>query len=102
MTTLPSVEIVGAGMAAATEWLNALAAGSTVVSVRRREPERRPLNLSRHFFTKRGLASSTPAGGNERIELLRRFRHRRIRPGRAWDEPVGAAAREGRFRSPPS
>src|SRR5262245_144018 len=32
------VAVVGAGMAAATEWLNALAAGAEVVSVRRREP----------------------------------------------------------------
>ena len=30
------VEVVGAGMAAATEWLNALAAGSTVVDVTKR------------------------------------------------------------------
>jgi cation diffusion facilitator CzcD-associated flavoprotein CzcO len=52
------VEIVGAGMAAATEWLNALAAGAaSVVSVRRREPERRPLNLPRELFTRRGLAA---------------------------------------------
>ena len=50
------VAVVGAGMAAATEWLNALAAGSEVVSVRRREPARRPLNVARPFFTKRGLA----------------------------------------------
>src|SRR5438105_5014624 len=35
--------VVGAGMAAATEWLNALAAGARVTSVRRREPERLPL-----------------------------------------------------------
>ena len=35
------VAVVGAGMAAATEWLNALAAGSEVVSIRRREPLRR-------------------------------------------------------------
>ena len=32
------VVVVGAGMAAATEWLNALAAGARVTSVRRREP----------------------------------------------------------------
>ena len=37
----PKVAVVGAGMAAATEWLNALAAGSEVVSIRRREPLRR-------------------------------------------------------------
>ena len=58
------VTVVGAGMAAATEWLNALAAGSEVVSVRRREPARRPLNVARPFFTKRGLAA-----------LLRRSAH---------------------------
>ena len=48
--------VVGAGMAAATEWLNALAAGATVVSVRRREPVRRPLNVPRPLFSRRGLA----------------------------------------------
>src|SRR3712207_6250153 len=41
------VTVVGAGMAAATEWMNALAAGASVTSVRRREPARRPLNLPR-------------------------------------------------------
>ena len=50
------VAVVGAGMAAATEWLNALEAGAEVVSVRRREPARRPLNVARPLFTKRGLA----------------------------------------------
>ena len=44
-------------MAAATEWLNALDAGAEVVSVRRREPARRPLNVDRQLFTKRGLAA---------------------------------------------
>jgi hypothetical protein len=50
------VAVVGAGMAAATEWANARAAGAEVVSVRRREPVIRPLNLPRPLFTKRGLA----------------------------------------------
>jgi cation diffusion facilitator CzcD-associated flavoprotein CzcO len=49
------VAIVGAGMAAATEWRNALAEGSEVVSVRRREPVFRPLNVPRELFSKRGL-----------------------------------------------
>jgi cation diffusion facilitator CzcD-associated flavoprotein CzcO len=94
----PEVEIVGAGMAAATEWLNALAAGSTVVSVRRREPERRPLNLPRHLFTRRGLASFHRTGQNERIELLRRYSTPSYPAGREWDEPVETAVREGRFK----
>ena len=50
------VAVLGAGMAAATEWRNALAAGAEVVSVRRREPVHRPLNVPRELFSERGLA----------------------------------------------
>jgi len=92
------VEIVGAGMAAATEWLNALAAGSSVVSVRRREPERRPLNLPRELFSKRGLSAFHRSIPEERLELLRRWSAPSYPPGRGWDEPVERARREGRFR----
>ncbi|HEY2542937.1 MAG TPA: FAD-dependent oxidoreductase, partial [Gaiellaceae bacterium] len=46
-----TVTIVGAGLAAATEWLNALATGAEVVSVRRNEPVRRPLNVPREYFS---------------------------------------------------
>jgi cation diffusion facilitator CzcD-associated flavoprotein CzcO len=92
------VEIVGAGMAAATEWLNALAAGSSVVSVRRREPLRRPLNLPRELFTRRGLAAFQRTGAEERAELLRGWSAPSYPPGRGWDEPLERAARRGRFR----
>ena len=93
-----NVAVVGAGMAAATEWLNALAAGSSVVSVRRREPARRPLNLPRQLFTRRGLAAfhATPSG--ERAALLRSWLSPSYPQGRAWDEPLERAARSGRFR----
>ena len=92
------VAVVGAGMAAATEWLNALAAGSRVVSVRRREPERRPLNVPRPLFSRRGLARFQATEPSERISLLRRLGAPSYPPGRAWDEPLADAARAGRFR----
>lgn len=92
------VEVVGAGMAAATEWLNALAAGSSVVSIRRREPERRPLNLSRELFTRRGLAGFHRTARDERVAFLRSHSAPSYPPGREWDEPIERAAREGRFR----
>jgi len=90
--------VVGAGMAAATEWLNALAAGARVASVRRREPARRPLNVPRAYFTKRGLARYRATGREERVEYLRRFLAPSYPPGRDWDEPVARAAAAGRFR----
>ncbi|HUH15100.1 MAG TPA: hypothetical protein VML35_04385 [Gaiellaceae bacterium] len=96
-----SVAVVGAGMAAATEWLNALAAGAEVVSVRRREPARRPLNVARHLFTKRGLAAFHAAPRAGRAALLRGFGEPSFPPGRSWDAPVEQAVREGRFRVEP-
>ena len=95
------VAVVGAGMAAATEWLNALAAGAEVVSVRRREPARRPLNLPRELFTRRGLDGYHATPPEERALLLRRWLAPSYPPGRAWDEPVERATREGRFRVEP-
>lgn len=92
------VEVVGAGMAAATEWLNALAAGSSVVSVRRREPERRPLNLPRPLFTRRGLASFHATAQEQRVGLLRGWSLPSYPPGAAWDRPIEKATRAGRFR----
>ena len=92
------VAVVGAGMAAATEWLNALAAGAEVVSVRRREPARRPLNVARPLFTKRGLAGFRAEPTARRAELLRGFGEPSYPPGRGWDAPLEQAAREGRFR----
>jgi hypothetical protein len=93
-----TVEVVGAGMAAATEWLNALAAGASVVSVRRREPERRPLNLPRELFSRRGLAGYHRTSPEERIAFLRRYGAPSYPAGREWDEPVENARRTGRFR----
>ena len=92
------VAVVGAGMAAATEWLNALAAGAEVVSVRRREPLRRPLNLPRPLFSKRGLAQFHATPPVERAELLGELSAPSYPPGHEWDDPLQGAAAEGRFR----
>ena len=89
-------------MAAATEWLNALEAGAEVVSVRRREPVRRPLNVPRPLFTKRGLAAFYAAPRARRAELLRTLGEPSYPPGRSWDVPLEHAELEGRFRVEPS
>jgi hypothetical protein len=93
-----SVTVVGAGLAAATEWLNALEAGSEVVSVRRREPVRRPLNVHRRYFSKRGLAEFQRLERDERAAAIRSLLVPSYPPGRRYDEPLATAAAEGRFR----
>jgi cation diffusion facilitator CzcD-associated flavoprotein CzcO len=93
-----SVTVVGAGLAAATEWLNALAAGAEVVSVRRREPVRRPLNVPREYLSRRGLAGFHRLAPPERAARLRAVLTPSYPPARRWDVPVEQAAREGRFR----
>lgn len=94
----PTVTVVGAGLAAATEWLNALAAGAEVVSVRRREPARAPLNVPREYFSRRGLASFQRLGHGERAARLRALLAPSYPPGSCFDEPLAQAAAEGRFR----
>ena len=93
-----TVTVVGAGLAAATEWLNALAAGAEVVSVRRREPARRVLNVPREYFSSRGLSAFHRLGADERAARLRSLLAPSYPPGAEWDEPVARAAAEGRFR----
>jgi cation diffusion facilitator CzcD-associated flavoprotein CzcO len=93
-----TVTVVGAGLAAATEWLNALAAGAEVVSVRRREPLRRPLNVPRPYFSRRGLAAFHGLSARERAERLGSLLAPSYPPGTAWDAPLATAAAEGRFR----
>ena len=98
----PTVTVVGAGLAAATEWLNALAAGADVVSVRRREPVRRALNVPREYFSRRGLDSFHRLGVGERAARLRALLAPSYPTGRAWDEPLLRAELEGRFRVAPA
>jgi cation diffusion facilitator CzcD-associated flavoprotein CzcO len=93
-----SVTVVGAGLAAATEWLNALEAGAEVVSVRRREPMRRPLNVPRQYFSRRGLAGYHRLTPRERVERLRTLTAPSYPAGYQWDVPLELARREGRFR----
>ena len=93
------VAVVGAGMAAATEWLNALATGAEVVSLRRREPLRRPLNVPRELFSKRGLRPFHALGDERRAAVLRELSTPSYPPGRSWDEPLARAEREGRFHA---
>jgi hypothetical protein len=91
------VAVVGAGLAAATEWANALAAGATVVSVRRREPVRRPLNVPRPLLSRRGLDRFHATPPDERLAVLERVLAPSFPPDGRLDALLAGAAREGRF-----
>ena len=93
-----TVTVVGAGLAAATEWLNALAAGSEVVSVRRREPVRRPLNVPREYLSRRALNGFHRLPAQERAARLATLLVPSYPPGDPWDASLARAAAEGRFR----
>src|SRR5262249_45934192 len=82
--------VVGAGLAAATEWLNALGAGSRVISVRRREPARRPLNVPRPYLSRRGLRSFHRRPPQERAAFLHELLAPSYPPGREWDAPLAS------------
>jgi cation diffusion facilitator CzcD-associated flavoprotein CzcO len=97
-----TVTVVGAGLAAATEWLNALAAGAEVVSVRRREPVRRPLNVPRDYFSRRGLSGYHSLSPRERVERLRALLEPSYPPSKHADATLARAAAEERFRVEPS
>ena len=97
-----TVTVVGAGMAAATEWLNALVSGAEVVSVRRREPVRRPLNVPREYLSRRGLASFHRLGIVERAARLTTLLAPSYPPGGLFDAPLAHATADGRFRVEPS
>jgi len=86
-----SVCVVGAGLAAATEWRNALNAGSRVISVRRREPQRQPLNVPRPYLSRRGLSSFHRSSANLRAATLRELLAPSYPPGREWDAPLESA-----------
>ena len=92
------VAIVGAGMAAATEWLNALEAGAEVVSIRRRPPLRRSLSAPRPLFSKRGLSSFHRTTPTARASILRDVSAPSYPPGSAWDDPLDRAMAASQFR----
>jgi cation diffusion facilitator CzcD-associated flavoprotein CzcO len=93
------VTVIGAGLAAATEWLNALATGASVVSVRRTEPVRRRLNVPREWFSRRALAGFHRRAPQERAAILRTLLTPSYPPGARWDEPLARAG--ARFRVEP-
>ena len=54
--------------------------------------------MPRPLFSKRGLATFHATAPEERAAALRELSNASYPPGDRWDEPLAAAARDGRFR----
>ena len=90
--TRATVTVIGAGLAAATEWVNALAAGATVISVRRREPvRRRAQRPARVVLAPRARRLPPDRRRPERAAILRTLLAPSYPPGARWDEPLARA-----------
>ena len=63
--------------------------------MRRREPVRRPLNVPRHYFSRRGLDGYHRLAPRERVERLRTLT-RAVVPGRARSGTSRSSARLAR------
>ena len=93
-STRDDVAVVGAGMAAATEWRNALAAGAGSPPCGGGSPLRRPLNVPRPLLlTPRARRASTRRRGARVALRSCALLAPSYPPGREWDEPLehGAA-----------
>jgi hypothetical protein len=91
------VAVLGAGLGAAHEWLNALAAGAQVVAVWRQPPLKQPLNAPRCLFNAAGLDDYRRLPSEGRLAVLRQIGLGSY-PWRArWERQLWAARREGRL-----
>lgn len=93
-----TVAVVGAGLGAAHEWLNALAAGAQVYALWRQPPLHQPLNVPRCLFNAAGLDNYRRLPPGERLAILRQIGLGSYpwRPG--WEWQLWQARRQGRLR----
>lgn len=93
-----TVAVIGAGMGAAHEWLNALAAGAQVYAIWRQPPLHQPLNVPRCLFNAAGLDDYRRQPPERRLAVLRQLGLGSYpwRPG--WEWQLWQARRQGRLR----
>src|SRR5207302_3110994 len=89
---------VGAGIAAVNEWVNALDAGATMISLLRSpEPEEQDLNAPRCLFEAYGIDAYAGLSFDERMAFLGKILKGTSPARRSWASTVSAARDQGRF-----
>ena len=90
--------VVGAGIAAVNEWVNALDIGASVISLLRSpEPEEQDLNAPRCLFEAYGIDAFAGLPFDERMEFLGKILKGTAPTRRSWTAKVAAGRAGGRF-----
>jgi hypothetical protein len=90
--------VIGAGIAAVNEWINALDAGAKVLSLLRRPaPEVQDLNTPRCMFETLGIERYQGVSVEGRFAFLHKILKGTSPARRKWTQTVERARREGRF-----
>jgi hypothetical protein len=90
--------VVGAGIAAVNEWVNALDAGASVISLLRSpEPDEQDLNAPRCLFEAYGIDAFAGLPFDERLAFLGKILKGTSPTRRGWAAKVGKGRAEGRF-----
>jgi cation diffusion facilitator CzcD-associated flavoprotein CzcO len=91
--------VIGAGMAAVTEWVNVLQAGGSVIAVRRRSTlERQPLSAPRCAFGGPWLDRYHRLDRKDRVAILEELGHGTFPQGAAWKRTLEEGVRSGRLQ----
>jgi hypothetical protein len=90
--------VVGAGIAAINEWVNALDQGAKVISLLRNEiPDEQDLNTPRCFFEALGIDAYQGLSFDDRLEFLGKILKGTAPRRRTWLQKINQARSEGRF-----
>jgi len=90
--------VVGAGIAAVNEWVNALDAGASVISLLRSpEPDEQDLNAPRCLFEAYGIDAFAGLPFDERLAFLGKILKGTAPTRREWAARVAKGRAEGRF-----
>ncbi len=90
--------VIGAGLAAVNEWVNALAAGAECIAVRRPDVEGEDLGAPQCLFEALGIDAYSGLTHDQRLGILGRVLRGATASGDAWRTAVIRGHHDGRFR----
>ncbi len=90
--------VLGSGIAAVNEWVNAVEAGAQCIALRRNpQPEEQDLNVPRCLFDGSGIDAFQGLSFEQRVEFLGEVLRGTSPARRGWGERISAARERGLF-----